>query len=91
MKNKEYIVHQKISINAEPHDVWDALTNPKKTKKYFFNCEVHSKWKPGSPITFKGRMFFFIRIEMKGEILKADPGKLLQYNLKTRAVHLHLP
>jgi uncharacterized protein YndB with AHSA1/START domain len=82
MKNKEYIVHKKISIHAESLDVWDALTDPKKTKEYFFNCEVHSKWKPGSTITFKGWMFFFIKIEMKGKILKADPGKLLQYTLK---------
>ena len=82
MKTKEYIVHKKIRINAGPQEVWDALTNPEKTKRYFFNCEVHSTWKAGSPITFKGRIFFFFKIEMKGKILKANPGKLLQYTLK---------
>lgn len=82
MKPKEYIVKKKITIDAEPLSVWDALTNPEKTKKYFFNCEVHSKWKPGSSITFKGRMFFIFKIEMKGEILKVENGKLLQYTLK---------
>ncbi len=82
MKTKDYIVRKKISIKAEPLDVWDTLTNPKKTKEYFFNCEVHSTWKPGSSITFKGRMFFIIKIEMKGEIIKAEPGKILQYTLK---------
>ena len=79
---KEYVVKKEVSINAEPSVVWDALTDPLKTKKYFFNCKVISSWKEGSPITFKGKMFLIIPIEMKGRILKIEPGKLLQYNLK---------
>lgn len=69
-------------INAQPSQVWDALTNPEKTKKYFFNCEVYSKWKAGSSITFKGKIFLVKKIEMKGKILKTEPEKLLQYTLK---------
>ena len=79
---KEYIVKQKVIINAERAAVWDALTNPEKTKEYFFNCRVISNWKPGSQIAFKGRMFLIIPIEMKGEIIKAEPEKLLKYTLK---------
>jgi len=79
---KDYTVHQTITLNAEPATVWDALTNPEKTKEYFFNCRVLSDWKAGSPITFKGRMFWIIPIEMKGKIIKAQPGKLLKYSLK---------
>lgn len=79
---KEYIVKKKIIINAQPSQVWDALTNPEKTKKYFFNCEVHSKWKAGSTIIFKGKIFLIKKIEMKGKILKIEPEKLLQYTLK---------
>ncbi|SHM23552.1 SRPBCC domain-containing protein [Mucilaginibacter sp. OK098] len=79
---KEYIVKKDVTINAEPSVVWDALTDPVKTEKYFFNCKVVSSWKAGSPITFKGRMFLIIPIKMKGRILKIEPEKLLQYNLK---------
>jgi uncharacterized protein YndB with AHSA1/START domain len=61
--------------------VWDALTDPEKTKEYFFNCRVFSDWKPGSPIVFKGKMFWIFNIEMKGVIIQAEPGKLLQYSL----------
>jgi uncharacterized protein YndB with AHSA1/START domain len=79
---KEYIVKKKIAIRAEPEAVWDALTNPKKTKKYFFKCEVHSNWKPGSPITFKRTFLFFFEYELKGKIIEAQPSKLLKYTLK---------
>lgn len=78
---KEYIVKKHIAINAPVKAVWDALTNPEKTKEYFFNCRVISTWKPGSPITFKGRMFWIIPIELKGTIDKVDEGRLLQYTL----------
>lgn len=78
---KSFIVKKKVDIKSEPTEVWDALTNPEKTKKYFFNCEVISDWKEGSPITFKGTIFLVKKIEMNGKILKIQPGKLLQYSL----------
>lgn len=79
---EDYIVNKSIAIKAKPGEVWDALTNPEKTKKYFFNSEVHSDWKPGSSITFKGKMLFFIEYEMGGKILEIEPLRLLKYNLK---------
>ena len=77
----DFVVRKSIYINATPDQVWDALTNPKKTKKYFFNCEVFSDWKPTSKITFKGRMFFLFKIEMTGEIISAEHGRMLKYSL----------
>ncbi|NOT76261.1 MAG: hypothetical protein HOP08_15140 [Cyclobacteriaceae bacterium] len=82
---ESHVVKKSIDIKGLPSEVWDALTNPAKTKKYFFNCEVHSDWKPGSPITFKGRMFWIIPIEMKGEIIKVEKDKLLKYSLHNKA------
>ena len=79
---KDYVVHQQVKLNATAEAVWDALTNPEKTKEYFFNARVISNWKEGSPITFKGRMFWIIPYEMKGTIVNAIPGKLLKYTLK---------
>ncbi len=80
-----FVVKKKITINATPIAVWDALTNPEKTKKYFFNCEVFSDWKVGSSITFKGKMFLVIKMELNGHIVKIEPGKLLQYTLKNKS------
>jgi len=81
---KEFIVKKHIAIKAPADVVWDALTNPEKTKKYFFHCRVISTWKAGSPITFKGRLYWIIPIKMKGEIKKIEPGKLLQYTLSNK-------
>jgi len=78
---KEFIVKKSITIKAPASEVWDALTNPEKTKQYFFHCKVHSSWKKDSSITFKGRMFWIIPIEMNGTIEKIEPGKLLKYTL----------
>lgn len=78
----EFIVKKQVTIEASPSKVWDALTDPAKTKKFFFNCEVISSWKVGSPITFKGKIFYIKKIEMTGEILKIEPGRFLQYTLK---------
>ncbi|CAN5621247.1 hypothetical protein BH10BAC5_BH10BAC5_02790 [soil metagenome] len=80
-----FIVKKQISIKAHPEQVWQALTDPQKTKEYFFNCEVHSDWKPGSPITFKGKLLLVKPIEMHGTITKIEPGKLLQYTLQNKS------
>ncbi len=79
-----YIVKKNIQLKADPLKVWDALTNPEKTKKYFFHCRVYSEWQQGSQILFKGRFFFFFPIELKGIILEIEPGKRLKYTLKNR-------
>ncbi|GAB3955199.1 hypothetical protein GCM10028805_42040 [Spirosoma harenae] len=78
---EEFVVRKTIRLNATPAEVWDALTNPAKTKHYFFNCEVFSDWEVGSTILFTGRLFLIKKIEMKGQIVKIEPEKLLQYTL----------
>lgn len=71
-----------ISISALPDQVWRALTDPEITKKYFYHARVSSTWKPGSSITFKGRLFWIIPYTMTGRIIEIHPGKLLKYELK---------
>lgn len=78
----QYVVNKTVRIKATPEEVWDALTNPDKTKHYFFHCEVISDWQVGSDITFKGKIFLLIPIEMHGKILAIEPARLLKYTLK---------
>ena len=75
------IVRKTVRIKAEPAQVWSALTNPEKTKQYFFNCEVFSDWEVGSTIVFTGTIFLIKKIEMKGQIVNIEPNKLLEYTL----------
>lgn len=77
----KYVVHKEVRIKAEPSRVWQALTDPEQTKKYFFHCKVLSKWNVGDSINFKGKMFFIIPIEMEGKIEDIEPGRLLKYTL----------
>jgi uncharacterized protein YndB with AHSA1/START domain len=77
-----HTITKQIQINAPKEKVWEALTNPEMTKEYFFHCEVLSDWQKGSPITFKGKMFWIINIEMHGTIIDIDPGNMLKYTLK---------
>ncbi|HWA33833.1 MAG TPA: SRPBCC domain-containing protein [Cyclobacteriaceae bacterium] len=81
-KPGQFVVRKSVRLNAEPAVVWDALTNPDKTKQYFFNCEVHSDWKAGSPIVWKGRIFLIKKIELKGTIVRIQPERMLRYTLK---------
>lgn len=67
-----------IEINAEPAIVWDALTNPRKIKQYFFGTHTETDWQVGSPITFAGE-WDGKKYKDKGTILTNDHLHLLQY------------
>src|SRR6478736_5366538 len=86
---ENYIVKQSVAIKAQPSQVWDALTNPEKTKKYFFHCEISSQWKKGSDITFKGKLFLVFPIEMRGKIEDIQKEKLLKYTLSNGKSKTH--
>ncbi|MGA5662805.1 ArsR/SmtB family transcription factor [Bacillus bombysepticus] len=39
----------KIAIKAKPEQVWQALTDPAKTSKFWFNCAIRTTWEIESP------------------------------------------
>ena len=82
MKN-ELIVKKSIKVNADISAVWDALTNPEMTKKYFFDCEAISDWETGSVIEFKMEKDGETIVAVKGIILNIEAEKLLQYSCFT--------
>jgi uncharacterized protein YndB with AHSA1/START domain len=65
-----------VTINAPADRVWEALTDPKLIKQYFFGADVLTDWKEGSPIlyqgTYQGKAY-----QDKGNVLKVEPEKLL--------------
>jgi uncharacterized protein YndB with AHSA1/START domain len=84
-----HIVRKQIVLDALPSVVWDALTNPEKTKKYFFGCTVHSTWKEGEPISFRRRIFFIKNIELTGKILTLETNRVLRYTLDNSGASTH--
>ena len=72
-------VQKTIRINAQPEEVWQALTDPSIIKQYFYGTNVEANWTPGSAIKFtgewKGQTY-----EDKGTVLKAESNKLLSYS-----------
>lgn len=64
-----------IYIRVTPEKLWQALTDPKFTHKYFYKTTHESDWKRGSSWRMKtpgGRLY------NSGEVLESEPpGKLV--------------
>ena len=68
-----------ITIDAPAFAVWEALTNPKLIREYFFGTDTSSDWNVGSPITFSGE-WEGKSYQDKGTILAKKVNKLLRYS-----------
>ncbi|PST81810.1 ATPase [Pedobacter yulinensis] len=68
-----------LRLSATPSQVWDALTNPEKTRLFMFNCSVASDWEVGHPIRWSGNYEGYESGE-RGVILACEPGRLLRYS-----------
>ncbi|WP_258100910.1 SRPBCC family protein [Marinoscillum pacificum] len=79
MLNKDLVFKTSIQINSTASEVWDALINPEKIKKYFFGTETKSDWKTGSDLIFQGEWEGTPYID-KGTILSIEPNRMLSYN-----------
>ena len=67
-----------VLLQAEPSAVWNALTNPELTKKYFFGCEAISDWKIGSPLHYQTVTDGQATVHVKGVIRAFEPGRYLE-------------
>jgi uncharacterized protein YndB with AHSA1/START domain len=43
-----------VFIKASPEQIWDAITKPEFTEKYFYGARVESTVEPGSPWRHRG-------------------------------------
>ncbi len=76
---KNLIAMASITIRAPLASVWQALVEPKAIKEYMFGTEVHSDFREGSPIRWKG-VWQGKPYEDKGTILELRPQRKLQYS-----------
>jgi uncharacterized protein YndB with AHSA1/START domain len=65
-------------IETTPEKLWQALTDSEFTRRYWFDTEVRSNWKVGSPFA----LVMNGEVTDTGEILEADPPRRLSYTFK---------
>lgn len=63
-----------IYIRTTPRKLWQALTDPEFTRRYFFQTIQESDWKPGSAWRMKTPDG---KVADAGQVLEADPPRRL--------------
>ena len=62
-----------VYIRATPEQIWQAITDPAMTRRYYHATAVASDWQVGSPIDY----LFEGESALHGEIVEADPPRRL--------------
>jgi uncharacterized protein YndB with AHSA1/START domain len=75
MKKPQYVYETFIRASAE--EVWQGLTSPEFTKRYFYATEVSSDWRAGSRITYTNTEGGKTVVE--GEVLECEPPTRLTF------------
>jgi uncharacterized protein YndB with AHSA1/START domain len=65
-------------IETTPEKLWEALTDSQFTRQYWFDTEVRSDWKVGSPFA----LVMSRKTTDTGEILEADRPRRLSYTFR---------
>ena len=63
-----------IYIRTTPEKLWQAITDPGFTQKYFYGTRVESDWKPGSSIIHRRDDG---TVALEGKVLGIEPGRKL--------------
>ncbi|MBX3000440.1 MAG: SRPBCC domain-containing protein [Caldilineaceae bacterium] len=72
-ETKPRLVNQ-IIINAPQQRVWEAITTPEFTARYYYGCTLHTDLTPGSPFTYQMADGSPI---VEGEVVLSDPPNRL--------------
>jgi len=70
-----------LLIKATPERIWEAITNPEFTTKYFHGSYVDSSFAPGTP--YNGYSTDRSQHWVDGEVLEADPPKRLRHTWRS--------
>jgi uncharacterized protein YndB with AHSA1/START domain len=79
MKQKYY--EQEIYFNVGPARVWDALTNPEKTRHYMYGCSINATWEMDSPVLWETEINGQTTVVVKGILLNIVRFKLLSFTV----------
>jgi uncharacterized protein YndB with AHSA1/START domain len=67
-----------VFVKATPEQVWDAITKPEFTTRYFYGSVIDSTFEPGSP--YRGWSGDRQQQFVEGVVLEADPPRLLRHS-----------
>lgn len=70
-----------LFIKATPERIWEAITSPEFTTKYFHGSYVDSTFEPGSP--YNGYSTDRSQHWVDGEVLEASPPQRLQHTWRS--------
>jgi uncharacterized protein YndB with AHSA1/START domain len=66
-----------VFIRATPEQVWDGITKPEFTTRYFHGTKIDSTFEPGAPyLSVAGEGGDTV---VDGEILESDPPRMLKH------------
>jgi uncharacterized protein YndB with AHSA1/START domain len=66
-----------VFIKATPEQIWDAITKPEFTSRYFYGSLVDSTLEAGTP--YRGWSPDREKLWVDGEVLDSDPPRRLSY------------
>ncbi len=67
-----------VEIATTPERLWQAITDPEQTRKYYYGALSKSDWTVGSRWTSEGEDG---EVYLEGEILEIDPPRRLVHTL----------
>jgi uncharacterized protein YndB with AHSA1/START domain len=79
MQRANLVAEVSTKVDAPVTEVWEALIDPDKIKRYMFGATVTSSFEVGDSITWKGE-WKGKAYEDKGTILRLEPRQLLAYS-----------
>ncbi len=65
-----------VYIRTTAEQLWDAITDPAFTVKYFYDMAVDSSWEPDSPVVYRGTDG---HVGIDGRVLRVESGRLLEH------------
>jgi uncharacterized protein YndB with AHSA1/START domain len=66
-----------VFIRATPEQVWEGITKPEFTTRYFYGSVIDSTFEPGAP--YLGWSSDRKQQYVDGEVLESDPPRLLRH------------
>ena len=66
-----------VFIKASPDAIWQAITEPEFTTRYFYGSAIVSTFEPGA--AFNGWSGDREQLLVEGEVLESDPPRLLRH------------